>query len=56
MGSKSNDFKIFHKTSADIISNGTIMVLVQVPGNGASIIMMADRQTISCLKVQKLKV
>jgi len=37
--------KINHKSGADIISDGITMGSVQVPGHGAPIIMMADRQT-----------
>ena len=45
MGYRLSGSKITHKTGADIISDGITMGSVQVPGHGAPIIMMADRQT-----------
>ena len=45
MGYRLSGPKISHKTSADIISDGITMGSVQIPGDGAPIIMMADRQT-----------
>ncbi|MBZ9687142.1 biotin-dependent carboxyltransferase family protein [Clostridium estertheticum] len=45
MGYRLSGTKISHKTGADIISDGITMGSVQVPGHGAPIIMMADRQT-----------
>jgi antagonist of KipI len=45
MGYRLSGPKISHKASADIISDGITMGSVQVPGHGAPIIMMADRQT-----------
>jgi len=45
MGYRLSGSKIAHKTGADIISDGITMGSVQVPGHGAPIIMMADRQT-----------
>ena len=45
MGYRLSGSKISHKTGADIISDGITMGSVQVPGHGAPIIMMADRQT-----------
>lgn len=45
MGYRLSGPKISHKIGADIISDGIIMGSVQVPGHGAPIIMMADRQT-----------
>ena len=45
MGYRLSGAKITHKTGADIISDGITMGSVQVPGHGAPIIMMADRQT-----------
>ncbi len=45
MGYRLSGPKIFHKIGADIISDGITMGSVQIPGDGAPIIMMADRQT-----------
>ncbi|MCB2307691.1 biotin-dependent carboxyltransferase family protein [Clostridium estertheticum] len=45
MGYRLSGPKISHITSADIISDGITMGSVQIPGDGAPIIMMADRQT-----------
>lgn len=45
MGYRLSGSKISHATGADIISDGITMGSVQVPGHGAPIIMMADRQT-----------
>ncbi|MBU3143683.1 biotin-dependent carboxyltransferase family protein [Clostridium sp. CF012] len=45
MGYRLSGTKISHKVGADIISDGITMGSVQVPGHGAPIIMMADRQT-----------
>ncbi len=45
MGYRLSGTKISHKAGADIISDGITMGSVQVPGHGAPIIMMADRQT-----------
>ena len=45
MGYRLSGPKISHITSADIISDGITMGSVQIPGEGAPIIMMADRQT-----------
>jgi len=45
MGYRLSGDKISHKIGADIISDGITMGSVQVPGHGAPIIMMADRQT-----------
>ena len=45
MGYRLSGTKISHKEGADIISDGITMGSVQVPGHGAPIIMMADRQT-----------
>ncbi|MBU3113810.1 5-oxoprolinase subunit C family protein [Clostridium lacusfryxellense] len=45
MGYRLSGTKISHKHGADIISDGITMGSVQVPGDGAPIIMMADRQT-----------
>jgi len=45
MGYRLSGPKIDHKASADIISDGITMGSVQIPGDGAPIIMMADRQT-----------
>jgi antagonist of KipI len=45
MGYRLSGTKISHKNSADVISDGITMGSVQVPGHGAPIIMMADRQT-----------
>ena len=45
MGYRLSGPKIDHKGSADIISDGITMGSVQIPGDGAPIIMMADRQT-----------
>jgi antagonist of KipI len=45
MGYRLAGSKITHKTGADIISDGITMGSVQIPGHGAPIIMMADRQT-----------
>ena len=39
------ELRFLIKTGADIISDGITMGSVQVPGHGAPIIMMADRQT-----------
>jgi len=45
MGYRLSGTKISHKAFADIISDAVTMGSVQVPGDGAPIIMMADRQT-----------
>lgn len=45
MGYRLSGSKVPHITSADIISDGITMGSVQIPGDGAPIIMMADRQT-----------
>ena len=45
MGYRLSGPKVSHITSADIISDGITMGSVQIPGDGAPIIMMADRQT-----------
>lgn len=45
MGYRLSGTKISHKAGADIISDGITMGSIQVPGHGAPIIMMADRQT-----------
>jgi antagonist of KipI len=45
MGYRLSGTKISHKLGADIISDGITMGSVQIPGDGAPIIMMADRQT-----------
>lgn len=45
MGYRLSGPKISHKNGADIVSDGITMGSVQVPGHGAPIIMMADRQT-----------
>ena len=45
MGYRLAGTKIDHIEGADIISDGITMGSVQVPGHGAPIIMMADRQT-----------
>ncbi|MBU3159259.1 biotin-dependent carboxyltransferase family protein [Clostridium frigoris] len=45
MGYRLSGSKISHKIGADIISDGITMGSVQIPGDGAPIIMMADRQT-----------
>ena len=45
MGYRLAGTKISHIEGADIISDGITMGSVQVPGHGAPIIMMADRQT-----------
>lgn len=45
MGYRLNGAKLFHKKTADIISEGLSPGAIQVPGNGEPIIMMADAQT-----------
>ena len=45
MGYRLEGRPIIHKDSGDIISDGTAMGTVQVPGQGQPIILMADRQT-----------
>lgn len=45
MGYRLDGPKIFHKSSADIISDGIVFGSIQVPGHGSPILMMADRAT-----------
>lgn len=45
MGYRMNGPAIAHKAGADIISDGTVFGVVQVPADGHPIILMADRQT-----------
>lgn len=45
MGYRMNGPVIAHKAGADIISDGTVFGVVQVPADGNPIILMADRQT-----------
>jgi biotin-dependent carboxylase-like uncharacterized protein len=45
MGYRLSGSKIAHKNGADIISDGIMIGSIQVPGDGAPIIMMVDRQT-----------
>ncbi|GMO50266.1 MAG: biotin-dependent carboxyltransferase family protein [Treponemataceae bacterium] len=45
MGIRFEGEKITHKTGADIISDGTVKGTVQVPGDGAPIVLMAESQT-----------
>ncbi len=45
MGIRLNGPQIYHKKSADILSDGIVKGAIQIPGDGQPIIMMADHQT-----------